>query len=171
MRRTLSITIAFVLSFLPGSVRSSPKLPARLFRRYSSLLLAFALSGAFHTVGHWAVIRARRGDGEAEAQLPAWGEVPFFLAQGAGIMLEDFVCHILGVDDRRGISRSRALVGYMLTAAFYGWTRVQLKAMPIAATLGIQDKRGSLFEVVELLRVSLAAIPGNFVKMGMERWM
>ncbi|KAK7699539.1 hypothetical protein SLS57_012370 [Botryosphaeria dothidea] len=170
VRRTLGVPAAFVVSILPGPVRSSSRLPARLLRRYFGLLLAFLLSGAFHSVGHSAVLRARRGAGDDAAQRRVCGEMPFFLAQSVGIMLEDLVCHVLGVDDRRGVGRARTLVGYVVTAAWYGWTRVQLKAVPMAAIFGISDGRGPLFEVVELMRVSLAAIPGNFVKMGMERW-
>lgn len=151
-------------------MRSSSRLPARLFRRYFGLLLAFLLSGAFHSVGHSAVLRARRGAGDDAAQRRVWGEMAFFLAQGVGIVLEDLVCHVLGVDDRRGIGRARTLVGYVVTAAWYGWTRVQLKAVPMAAIFGISDGRGPLFEAVELVRVSLAAIPGNFVKTGMQWW-
>lgn len=83
-------------------------------------------------------------------------------------MLEDFACHILGVNDRGSIGHTRMIVGYIVTAAWYGWTRVQLKALPMAATLGIRDERGPLFEAVELVRASLAVIPGSFVKMGLE---
>ncbi|KAH7014665.1 membrane bound O-acyl transferase family-domain-containing protein [Macrophomina phaseolina] len=169
VRRTLGVPAAFVLSILPAPLRTSSRLPARLFRRYFGLLLAFLLSGAFHTVGHSAVLRARRGSGDDDAQLRVWGEMPFFLAQGVGIMLEDLLCHMLGVDDRRDVGRARRLVGYIVTAAWYGWTRVQLKAVPMAATFGISDGRGPLLETMELVRVSLAAIPGNFVKMGMEQ--
>jgi hypothetical protein len=146
-------------------------LSARLFRRYFGLLLTFFFSGVFHTVGHWTVRRARRSAGNDDAQLHVSGEMPFFLAQGVGIMLEDLVCHVLGVDDRRGVSRTRRLVGYIVTATWYAWTRVHLKAVPMAAMFGINDTRGPLFEAVELVRISLTAIPGNFVKMGMERWL
>jgi hypothetical protein len=159
----LSVPTALVLSSLPEGLRSSPRLPARLFRRYLGLLLTFAISGWFHSMGHWTVLRARRS-----GDVRVWGEMPFFLAQGIGIMLEDLVCHTLGVDDRKGVSRARLSIGYFVTAVFYGWTRVQLKAVPMAATLGIRDERGPLFQAVQLLRLSLAAIPGNFVKMYLE---
>lgn len=165
----LSVPAAFVLSNLPGSLRSSPRLPTRLFRRYFGLFLTFFLSGAFHSMGHWTVLRARRGASDADVQFHVWREMPFFLVQGTGIMLEDLVCHVLGVDDRKGVSRTRTLLGYIMTAAWYGWTRVHLKAVPMAATLGISDERGPLFEAVEMMRISLAAIPGNFVKMVLER--
>jgi len=154
-----------VLSSLPSSLRSSSRLPARLFRRYLSLLLAFLLSGAFHSVGHWTVLRERRGLGDVGAQRSVFGEMPFFVAQGVGIMFEDLIYHAMGIDSRR-----KTVVGYVVTAVWYTWTRVQLKTIPIAATFGISDERGPLFEVVELLRLGLVAIPGNFVKMGMERW-
>ncbi|KAK7180695.1 uncharacterized protein CC84DRAFT_1191013 [Paraphaeosphaeria sporulosa] len=173
VRRILAVPPMFVLSSLPNSWRTSSRLPARLFRRYSSLLLAFLLSGAFHNVGHWTVLRERRGLGDNGAQISVAGEMPFFAAQAAGIMLEDLVYHVvdlvyhvLGMDSRR-----KTLLGYMVTAGWYGWTRVQFKMMPIAATFGISDERGPLFEVVELLRLGLVAIPGNFVKMGIGRWM
>ncbi|KAL5405915.1 hypothetical protein PMIN03_008117 [Paraphaeosphaeria minitans] len=165
VRRILAVPPMYVLASLPKSLRSSSRLPARLFRRYLSLLLAFLLSGAFHNVGHWTVLRERRGLGDHGAQFSVFGEMPFFAGQAVGIMVEDLVYYVMGIDSRR-----KTLLGYMVTAGWYGWTRVQLKTMPIAATFGISDERGPLFEVVELLRLGLVAIPGNFVKMGIERW-
>ncbi|KAL1602692.1 hypothetical protein SLS60_006112 [Paraconiothyrium brasiliense] len=164
VRRILGVPPAFVLANLPSRLRASSRLPARLFRRYISLLLAFLFSGTFHSVGHWTVLRERRGLGDHGAHNSVFGEVPFFLAQGIGIMFEDLMYHVMGIDSRR------RLVGYMITAVWYTWTRVQLKTIPMAATFAISDGRGPLFEVVELLRLGLVAIPGNFVKMGMERW-
>lgn len=91
--------------------------------------------------------------------------MPYFVAQGLGIILEDLIYYVTGSD-----SRHASFLGYVATAAWYTWTRVQLKTVPIATTFGISDPRGPLFEVVELLRLSVMAIPGNFVKMGVERW-
>lgn len=96
--------------------------------------------------------------------------MPFFLAQGVGIMLEDFACYVLGVEDRRGASRTRVLAGYMTTAALYAWMRLHLKAFPMTGIFGIKDERGPLFEALELARAGLEVIPGNFVKMGSERF-
>ena len=99
------------------------------------------------------------------AQSNVLGEMPYFVAQGLGIMFEDLMYYVAGSDSRRA-----TFFGYMVTAAWYTWTRVQLKTVPIATTFGINDPRGPLVEVVELLRLSVMAIPGNFVKMGLERW-
>lgn len=50
-----------------------------------------------------------------------------------------------------------------------GWTRIQLQALPKAAKFVISDQRGPMSELEDLVRVSLVAVAGHFVKMGMER--
>jgi hypothetical protein len=59
-------------------------------------------------------------------------------------------------------------MGYAITLSWYVWSRVQLKGVPVALAMGIEDERGDLFAALELVRLSAVAVPGNFVAIAWE---
>ncbi|OJJ67828.1 hypothetical protein ASPBRDRAFT_78070 [Aspergillus brasiliensis CBS 101740] len=164
LRRQTGAPAAFVLSLLPKAMQTSKRRSARLIRRYLLVLITFAVSGMIHTFGSYHV---SRGLG-----LPVsyGGEMKYFISQGVFIMVEDFGCWMLGIDDRSpgGASTVRRWVGYALTAGWYFWSNVHWSALPVALASGIQDERGPLFIALEHTRRSAAAVPGNFVAMAWE---
>jgi hypothetical protein len=93
-------------------------------------------------------------------------EIPYFLAQAGAIGLEDFVLWFLGINDNNAKeppSKLRKGVGYVVTAVWYIWGRVALKAVPSAAARGFHDDRGPLYAAARLVGTEAVAGPGNFV--------
>ncbi|GLA25430.1 hypothetical protein AnigIFM63326_002131 [Aspergillus niger] len=159
LRRHTGAPAAYILSLLPEAMRTSKRRPARLIRRYLLVLITFVVSGLIHTFGSYHV---SRGMGMPSSY---GGEVKYFISQAVFIMIEDFVCWMLGIDDRSAgeASTVRRWVGYTVTAGWYFWSRVHWSVMPVALASGIQDERGPLFIALEHTRRSAAAVPGNFV--------
>ena len=164
MRRTTSAPGVYLLSLLPSSFQNSRALLPRLLKRYFLLFAAFVVSGLIHAAGSYNVTRALgipRSDG---------GEIGYFLLQGFAIMAEDIVLWALRVDCQTGApSRKRRVLGYISVIPFYIWARVRFKAVPLAAAHGIYDERGELFAALELVRRGLVAVPGNFVRVALDR--
>lgn len=158
LRRHTGAPAAYLFSFLPDAVRTSKRRSARLTRRYMLMLITFVISGLIHTSGSYHV---SRGLG---LPLSYGGEVKYFISQAISIMIEDFGCWLLRIDDRSAgeASTVRRWVGYIVTAGWYFWSRVHWSVMPVALASGIQDERGPLFIALEHTRRSAAAVPGNF---------
>lgn len=93
----------------------------------------------------------------------------YFLLQGIALMLEDSVCWALGVDDHAAgpPTARRRWLGYLVTATWYIWSRVNLKVVPLAERgHGIMDERGQLFAALELVERNVKAVPRNFIARG-----
>ena len=120
---------------------------------------AFFISGCIHACGSYGVTRAHGlpfSDG---------GEISYFLIQGLALITEDLTCYLLGIDDhvRKRPTELRRWLGYTTTGAWYIWSRVALKIVPLTVAHGIRDERGSLFAALELVERGVLAVPGNFV--------
>ena len=167
MRRKTGAPGAYLITFFPRSILSSRSLPSRLLKRYFLVLMSFLVSGLIHACGTYNVTRALR------LPISDGGELPYFMIQGIAIMVEDLGCWTLGIDDqkKRLPSSLRRWVGYMVTASWYIWSRVTLKAVPLALAHGIHDRRGELFAAVELVDRGAVAVPGNFVAAAMRNIM
>ncbi|KAI2890747.1 hypothetical protein CBS76997_5100 [Aspergillus niger] len=159
LRRQTGAPAAYIVSLLPEAIRTSKRRSARLIKRYLLVLITFFVSGLIHGFGSYHM---SHGLG---LPLSCGGEVSFYISQGVFIILEDFGCWILGIDDRSAgeVSKVRRYLGYAVTAGWYSWSRVHWSMLPVALASGIQDERGPLFIALEHTRRSLAAIPGNFV--------
>ncbi|CAP92705.1 hypothetical protein E8E15_002425 [Penicillium rubens] len=163
LRRQAGAPGAYLISLLPDSVTTSKQTSVRLARRYSLLMMSFVISGLIHACGTYQVTRA------LGLPLSDGGEMKYFTLQGMAIIAEDFGCWVLGIDDRGtqpGVMRR--WMGYAITLSWYVWSRVQLKGVPVALAMGIEDERGDLFAALELVRLSAAAVPGNFVATAWE---
>lgn len=92
-------------------------------------------------------------------------EVFYFLAQAGAIVLEDSVLWLLAINDQGPVppTKLRKVVGYMILAIWWVWSRVALKAVPSAAARGFRDQRGPLYAAVYLVLTEAVAGPGNFV--------
>ncbi|KAL4967234.1 wax synthase family protein [Aspergillus stella-maris] len=148
LRRLLGAPGAYLLGVLPGwtHLRASRGRWARLFRRYTLLLMSFFISGLVHAAGSWQVTRA------LGRPLSDGGEIRYFVLQGVAIVGEDLVggevAQVVGVSGP--------------------WTRVHWKVVPVALAAGIRDERGDLFAAVEFIRLSAKAVPGNVVTMAWD---
>lgn len=165
LRRVLSTLGLSLLSLTPKSFSTSNTRLARLLKRYFLLLSAFAFSAVIHTTGTRAVTRA--------LNLPAShsGEALYYILQGVAILIEDFICWLLRLDDRESdppTARRRTL-GYLITVTWYVWSRVWLRIAPLAKAHGFTNERGPLFAAVELLKCSAEAVPGNFISAAARR--
>lgn len=165
LRRALSSPGLFLLSLTPTSFSTSKTRLARLFKRYFLLLSAFACSAVIHCTGTRAVTRA--------LNLPAsnGGEALYYILQGVAILVEDLICWLLRVDDRGSdpLTARRRTLGYLITATWYFWSRIWLRAVPLAKTHGITHERGPLFAAVEHLKWNAEAVPGNFISAAARR--
>jgi len=166
LRRITSSPGSFMLAHSPTWFRRSKALPIRLAKRYSLLFLAFLVSGMIHIVGTVKVAQA------AGLQLSAGGELVYFLSQGAAIVVEDFVCYLLKVEDRADTPPGtvRRYVGYASLLLWYMYSFPSLKVVPLAEAHGIHDERGEFYSAVEAVSRAATAIPGNFVAVWMERF-
>ncbi|CAI7639391.1 unnamed protein product [Penicillium glandicola] len=164
LRRQAGAPGAYLISLLPESVRTSKRKSVRLGRRYSLLLMSFIVSGLVHACGSYQVTRA------LGLPLSDGGEMKYFLLQGMAIIAEDLGCWALCIDDRAGTKpgEMRRWMGYATTLSWYVWSRVQLKGVPLALGMGIQDERGDLFAALDFVQQSAVAVPGNFVAMAWE---
>ncbi|KAJ5769073.1 hypothetical protein N7520_003632 [Penicillium odoratum] len=164
LRRQTGVPGSYLLGLLPESVRVSRRTPVRLARRYFLHIMSFVVSGAIHACGTYQVTRA--------FGTPLWdgGKMRYFLVQGVAIIIEDFVCWVLGVDDRSGAKPTtmRRWMGYAITVSWYVCTRVYVLAIPVALSCGIRDEREDIYAALELARRSAAAVPGNFVAQAWE---
>lgn len=90
----------------------------------------------------------------------------FFFLQATAMMLEDFVCWTVGIDDRAKYppNKARRIMGYFVTAAWWTFSRVVLKGIPMALAQGMDDSRGKLSAVVEIVATGAEVVPGNFVR-------
>lgn len=90
----------------------------------------------------------------------------FFFLQATAMMLEDFVCWIIGVDDRVNSppSRTRRTIGYIITLAWWTLSRVALKGIPMALAQGMDTSKGKLAAVVDVVATGAEVVPGNFVR-------
>jgi len=81
------------------------------------------------------------------------------------IIVEDLACWVLGIDDQAASKPTtlRRWAGYTIAGSWYIWSRVALKAVPLALAHGIRDERGPLFAALELVERGAIAVPGNFV--------
>lgn len=79
---------------------------------------------------------------------------------------------MLGIDDQAGHppTPTRRWLGYAITGAWYTWSRVALKAVPVAMAHGIRNDRGPLFAAVELVERGAVPVPGNFVAAAVPYW-
>ncbi|RDL32626.1 uncharacterized protein BP5553_09082 [Venustampulla echinocandica] len=163
LRRVAAAPGAFVLAYLPLSIRKSNSLPGRLFRRYFLVFGSFFISGVIHSCGTYNVTRA------LNLPISTGGDLYFYLLQCAGILGEDLICHLLGVDDRLNQpSTLRRTLGYTATAAFYVWSRVAYKGIPISMAQGYKDDRGLLFAALKHMADGAYAVPGNWFRFGYE---
>jgi hypothetical protein len=163
IRRIVGTPPAQTLSLAPSSLLKSKSHPARLFKRYFLVMGSFLISGFIHATGSYMVTRARG------LPLSDGGEITYFLLQGIAMIAEDFGCWVLGIDDRatRRPTMLRRWLGYLITGSWYVWSRVALKAVPLAIAHGIQTEQGPLFAAVELVGRGAVAVPGNFVSMAL----
>lgn len=165
LRRVLSTPGHFLLSLTPTSFSTSNTRLARLFKRYFLLLSVFACSAVIHITGTRAVTRA--------LNLPAshGGEALYYILQGVAILVEDSMCWLLRVEDRGSdpLTARRRTLGYLITATWYVWSRIWLRAVPLAKTHGITHERGPLFAAVEHLKWNAEAVPGNFISAAARR--
>ena len=159
LRRSVGAPGAVLLSRAPHSFRTSKSQVARLARRYFLVMASFIASGILHASGSWATTRA------LGLPLSHGGELWYFLLQGIALMVEDFACYVLGADDQAGPpSAHRLWLGYTITAAWYVWSRVHLKFIPLAEHgHGIVNVRGGIHAALELVERNVKAVPGNFV--------
>ncbi|RMZ77833.1 hypothetical protein DV737_g4174, partial [Chaetothyriales sp. CBS 132003] len=170
LRRMASAPGAYLLSLLPVKVQRSNELPIRLARRYGLVIASFLVSGLIHAAGSYNVTRA------TGLPISDGGEIRYFVMQGVAIIADDGVLWALGVDYRKGKREDgrwmRKLLGYLVTATWYIYTRVWFKAVPLAIAHGIRDDngRGDLFAAVELVRRGALAVPGNFVTAAVRHW-
>lgn len=149
----------YLLSTAPSSYLKSQNLIFQLSRRYFLLLSAFFVSGAIHGVGNYRVTYAMG------LPLSDGNEILYFLAQAGAIVLEDFVLWLFAVKDQgpEPPTKLRKVVGYVIVAIWWIWSRVALKAVPSAAARGFHDQRGPLYAAVHLVLTEALAGPGNFV--------
>lgn len=127
-------------------------------------MTAFLVSGLIHASGSYNVTRAR------SLPLSTGGELKYFLLQGVALTVEDLACWTLGIDDQAGRppTPTRRWLGYAITGIWYIWSRVALKAVPLAVAHGIRNERGPLFAALELVERGAVAVPGNFVAGGVR---
>lgn len=82
----------------------------------------------------------------------------------------DFGCWVLGIDNRGtqpGVMRR--WMGYAITLSWYVWSRVQLKGVPVALAMGIEDGgEGGFLAALKLVRRSAVAVTGNVVAMAWD---
>lgn len=100
-----------------------------------------------------------------ELPLSDGNEVLYFLAQAGAIVLEDFILWLFAMQDQgpKPPSKLRMVVGYVVVAIWWVWSRVALKAVPSAAARRFYDQRGPLYAAVRLVLTEALAGPGNFV--------
>ncbi|KAL8689082.1 MAG: hypothetical protein Q9218_005162 [Villophora microphyllina] len=164
IRRIVGTPAAALLSLAPTSLLKSKSRMARLAKRYFLVIASFLVSGCIHASGSWAVTRAYG------LPLSDGGELRYFLLQGVALMVEDSACWALGVDDQasRVPALRRRWAGYIVTATWYIWSRVNLKVVPLAERgHGIVDERGPLFAALQLVERNVKAVPGNFMASGL----
>ena len=159
LRRSVGAPGAALLSLCPYDLRTSKNQVARLTRRYFLIIASFISSGVLHASGSWATTRAHG------LPLSHGGELWYFILQGISLMVEDFACYTLGVNDQAGPpSAQRLWLGYAVTATWFIWSRVYLKLIPLAEHgHGIVDERGGIYAALELVERNTKAVPGNFV--------
>ena len=87
-------------------------------------------------------------------------------------MLEDFSCWTLGINDQSAQppTQLRRWLGYAVTTTFHVYSRVEWKAVPLARAHGFVDGRGELYAALRAMEVGASAVPGNFVRWGIEVW-
>lgn len=92
-------------------------------------------------------------------------EIFYFLMQGVAMMVEDLFCWIIGIHDSmtEQPTATRRWLGYLVTGAWYVWSRAALKAAPLAHAHGIRSDQGPLIAAVEMIGNGADAVPGNFV--------
>jgi Membrane bound O-acyl transferase family len=164
LRRTTGVPGSYLLSLMPRPFHQSHALPARLLKRYLLVFASFIVSGFIHACGSYNVTRA------LNLPISDGGELKYFMLQGVALMVEDFGCWLLGIDDRVAPTRMRRWLGYTVTATWYIWSRVVLRAVPMLVVHGIHDKRGPLFSAVEIVERGAVAVPGNFVTAAISHW-
>ncbi|KAF4636568.1 hypothetical protein G7Y89_g1540 [Cudoniella acicularis] len=150
-------------------------LPIRLFKRYAHLLLTFFISGAIHSCGTFNISRSPALSQHVPFSPIAGTDIDlyFYLLQGVGIMLEDFTCWTLGINDQSAQppTQLRRWLGYAVAITFHIYTRVVWKAVPLARAHGFVDGRGEVYAALSAMEVGASAVPGNFVRLGVEQWM
>lgn len=159
LRRITSAPGVYILSKAPSSFLKSQRLICQLSRRYFLLFSAFLISGAIHGVGNYRVTYT------VGLPLSDGNEVLYFLAHAGIIVLEDYVLWLFAIQDQgtKPPSKLRKVVGYLVVAIWWVWSRVALKAVPSAATRGLHDQRGPLYAAVHLVLTEALAGPGNFI--------
>lgn len=165
LRRITGTPGAELLSAAPSYIQSSKDLAPRLFRRYYQVYASFLLSALIHAIGSYVVTRARG------LPLSDGAEFKFFLLHGAALLVEDFACFLLGVDDQDKTKRpstARVWIGYAITLCWWTYSRVALKAIPLAEAHGLRDQRGPLFAALKHTEEAATSMPGNFVQWGIE---
>jgi len=165
LRRITGTPGAELLSAAPTYIRSSKDQLPRLFRRYYLVFASFLISALIHSIGSYVVTRARG------LPLSDGAEFKFFLLHGAALIVEDFVCYLLGVNDQdktKPPSTKRKWIGYAVTLCWWTYSRVALKAIPLAVAHGLQDERGPLFAALKHTEEAATSMPGNFVQWSIE---
>lgn len=167
LRRITGAPGGELLAVAPSYVRTSKNQIPRLFRRYYLVSTSFICSAIIHAIGTYVVTRARN------LPLSDGAEFKFFALHGAALVIEDSVCSLLDVNDQdrnKPPSSIRLWVGYVVTLCWWTYSRVALKAIPLAKAHGLRDKRGPLFAALRHTEEAATSMPGNFVAWAVERW-